>query len=601
MFEDDLIVTSTSIPAPGQEKIEAPKFEELIDHAFIGDIHAHDDLLYGTAWQTPFKIRTKKPVQSDVNSKCYVNYETGGWSGAIVCSNDYANVLPNCVGYANGRFNEIYAEMNKTTGSKYPWLNCNACDFIKRAQSYYPELEIAKEPVPGAIMVWTGGWGNYGHVAIVERINYDGSLFTSESAYSETPTEGNKFYTATRYPASEWGMGGTYKFAGFILNPAVPKIAPEVTPDTKRDEKKNQLMCDIPDLRVRTSPSLKDDNNILDLLPKGNYYNYDKVGIADGYEWFRIAENQWCARVDENAPYIYPYDLFPTKYAINLTEYKEGILEADVKDACAYDTVHVNVRPAAGYVCTKMLVNGKEIINNAFKMPRMGNVTITAEFKETTYSISTYKTLHGKINVSKTKATLGEEITVEAIPNEGYKVARIYSEQVVIKDNKFIMPARNVEIFAEFEAIAAPKFSVGEKVQVLRPGNASADGSHISTFYIGEEFLITNIVWGANFTLEKYPYQLSGYNGHIVGYYKEEDIAYPEEKQPDAPQAFQIGETVRINGKGNTKPDGKGYAVYGLSWKKKVLDYVPGALYAYKLGTDRAAQGYYREQDISKI
>ena len=245
-------------------------FEELTQYSFIGDInHLDEDLVFGTAWQTPFKIRTSKPVQSDANSKCYVNYETGGWSGAIVCSDDYCNVLPNCVGYANGRFNEIYDEMKGTTGSKYPWFNCNACNFIQRAKEFYPELEISKEPVPGAIIVWTGGWGDYGHVAIIERINYDGSLFTSESAYG-----GSMFYTATRYPANEWGMGGTYKFAGFILNPAVPKIAPGVTPDVPKDEKKNQIKCDIPDLRVRTSPSLASDDNILDLLPEGLYYNY---------------------------------------------------------------------------------------------------------------------------------------------------------------------------------------------------------------------------------------------------------------------------------------------------------------------------------------
>ena len=606
MFEDDLILEvlptqkDVEVIPPGQTKVEAPKFEELIDHAFLGDIFEHSDLLMSTAWQTPFKIRTSRPYANETNAKCYINYETGGWSGAIVCSDDPINVLPNCVGYANGRFNEIYDEMKGITGSTYPWFNCNACDFIGRARDFYPELEISTEPVPGAIIVWTGGWGNYGHVAIVERINADGSLFTSESAYG-----GSFFYTATRYPASEWGMGGTYKFAGFILNPAVPKIQPDVTPDRKRDEKENQLMSNIPDLRVRTSPSLKDDTNILDLLPKGNYYKYDKVQVADGYEWFRIAENQWCARVDEDAPYIYPYDLYPTKYNINLTEYKEGVLEADQKTACGYDTVHVNARANAGYVCTKMMVNGKEIENNTFKMPRMGNVTITAEFEECSYKIITHKTLHGKIHTNKTAATLGEEIIVDVIPDEGYKLHRLYSEQVVIKDNKFIMPAMDVEIFAEFEAIAKPVYSVGEKVKVLKPGNATAKGDGISTFYIGEEFVVTNVVWGANFELEKYPYQLSGYKGHIVGYYQEDALIYPsddtDDQDSDVPYAFNVGDMVKIKGKGNTKSDGTGFNVYGLGWKKVVLGYVPNAAYPYKVGKDKTVQGYYKEKDLVKI
>ena len=57
----------------------------------------------------------------------YIRQVSGGWNGAIqgVPTKEGANVLANCVGYANGRFAEIMAE------GKIPYqLVCNAENFI---------------------------------------------------------------------------------------------------------------------------------------------------------------------------------------------------------------------------------------------------------------------------------------------------------------------------------------------------------------------------------------------------------------------------------------------------------------------------------------
>ena len=570
-------------------------FNDLIQYSFIDDINPiNEDLVMGTAWQTPFKIRTTRPTQGETYAKAYANYEHGGWSGAIVCSNDYCNCLPNCVGYANGRFNEIYGEMTGYVGSKYPWFNCNACNFIQRAREFYPELEISSDPVPGAMIVWSGGWGDYGHVAVVERINADGSILTTESAYG-----GSFFYTATRYPANQWGMGGTYKFQGFILNPAVPKIAPGVTPDVPRDAKKNQLKCDIPDLRVRTSPSLADDSNIIDLLPEGVYYNYYEVKVADNYEWFRIAENQWCARVDENAPWIYPYDLFPTKYDVNCTKYKEGIIETDKAKACGYDTVNVVVKPNKGYTCTGSFVNGKAIVGGKFKMPRMGSVTITATFEKSAYNVICEEADFGKTKASPSFADKGAEVVVNIFPDEGYRLSKLYSEQVVIKDNKFIMPAEDVKIFSEFELINNPIYEVGTKVKITKVGNSKSDGSGSTVFHIGGEYIITNIVWNSNLTLAEFPYQLSAWDGTIIGYYKEDSLEFA--KEPIPPSEFTVGETVKIKGRGNSKPDGSGNVTFGIGWKEEILSYSPNDLFPYKLGRNQKVQGYYKAKDLKKL
>ncbi len=71
-------------------------------------------------------------------------------------------------------------------------------------------------------MVWAAGEiGNgsdgAGHVAIVECINADGSIITSDSAYNGKP-----FYTMRRTGAN-WSAGAGKRFIGCIVNPAVQR------------------------------------------------------------------------------------------------------------------------------------------------------------------------------------------------------------------------------------------------------------------------------------------------------------------------------------------------------------------------------------------
>lgn len=158
------------------------------------------------------KIRTTKPS----NNKFYIRKVNGGYSLCIKGkpTDPNANVLSNCVGYACGRFNEIIGKM------KYPELNCNAENFIERAKSI--GLKISNKPVLGGIMVWQKGStlsGNdgVGHVAVVERIDNDNQIYTSESAYG-----GRAFYNVTRKNTNgRWGAGSAYKFRGCIINPAI--------------------------------------------------------------------------------------------------------------------------------------------------------------------------------------------------------------------------------------------------------------------------------------------------------------------------------------------------------------------------------------------
>lgn len=166
------------------------------------------------------KIRKECPK----NNKYYIRIPQGGYNAAVYGepTQPYANVLDNCVGYANGRFNEIGAYGK----CKYQ-LVCDAEDFIESAKKQ--GLKISPTPIEGGIMVWQkgatlGSGDGAGHVAVVERVYDDGTILTSESGWNSWA-----FKTVRRDNTNgRWGQNEYYRFRGCIINPAVkdPKIVP---------------------------------------------------------------------------------------------------------------------------------------------------------------------------------------------------------------------------------------------------------------------------------------------------------------------------------------------------------------------------------------
>lgn len=165
-------------------------------------------------------------LQCPENGNKYYNRKVnGGYSTCIQgntkmdCYNPYLDTLPNCVGYAMGRFNEIGAYK----AFKYA-IPGNAEDWYKNAQKL--KLKVGQEPKLGAIICWrsgeTGkGSDGAGHVAIVEQIIDKNTIVTSESGWSSNT---RLFWTQNRKKGSggNWGQDSKYKFQGFIYNPAVP-------------------------------------------------------------------------------------------------------------------------------------------------------------------------------------------------------------------------------------------------------------------------------------------------------------------------------------------------------------------------------------------
>lgn len=163
-----------------------------------------------TAVSGNFRPRTTQP---DSGNKFYNTTDVGGYSTCIrgnwAGETGYPglNTLPNCVGYATGRFNEIIGRW------KYN-LNGNAGNAASSAQGM--GLSVGSTPALGAMLCWKYTNGGYGHVAIVESINSSGGITISEGGWSN-----QKIFGLVNYSNGEWRNVPGRIFQGFIYNPGV--------------------------------------------------------------------------------------------------------------------------------------------------------------------------------------------------------------------------------------------------------------------------------------------------------------------------------------------------------------------------------------------
>ena len=130
------------------------------------------------------------------------------------------DVLPNCTGYAWGRFYEI-------TGNRPTF--CKATGGTHNAEMWYLDIsdgyERGQEPALGAVICWSkgnaysDGKDGQGHVAIVEKINTDGTITISESGWN------CEWYWQSvpigKDSEGKWYYGDNYHFQGFIYCPTV--------------------------------------------------------------------------------------------------------------------------------------------------------------------------------------------------------------------------------------------------------------------------------------------------------------------------------------------------------------------------------------------
>lgn len=216
-----------------------------------------------------FKPRLSAPAATD---KHWIHTSKGGLNSCILISGN--SCLPNCVGYAWGRFYEILGKAPKLSRANAEmWFGTK--DGYKRGQT--PKL--------GAVICWRkgkAGWASdgAGHVAIVEKVNADGSIVVSESGYKA-------FRFRTRVLRPPYAIGSAYVFQGFIYNPAVK--------DAPKEKKYKALM----NLNFRKSADL--DGAVIGTIEKGTVL----TGTVDKNGWLKTTHDGKTGYVRQKGQKVY--------------------------------------------------------------------------------------------------------------------------------------------------------------------------------------------------------------------------------------------------------------------------------------------------------
>ena len=103
--------------------------------------------------------------------------------------------------------------------------------------------------------------------------------------------------------------------------PYIEDVLPPIVDPVERDEYVNQLLEKSSKLRVRMNPSLS--GTILGYLKADVYYNWYEIVEADGYEWYKIADNQWVAKTSTMV--IYPRKLSYDELQTAVTELRTEV------------------------------------------------------------------------------------------------------------------------------------------------------------------------------------------------------------------------------------------------------------------------------------
>lgn len=221
---------------------------------------------------TEFKPRMTKPEK---DNKYYLRKAAGGVSQCIPGSPEAwtGSTLANCVGYAWGRVAELEENPKCTIG--VPESRVAKSNYAPRSAAAWilsPNgREIGMTPKLGAVACWKHISKNTGHVAVVEKINEDGSWVSSESGYNAF-VFANKTYNSHSYLAN-------YKFQGFIYN--VIDFDPEPQPEPPKPEE------------LKVGDKVK-------IIAPGRATSYGEKPVAYGIGWTRYIK-----KIYKSRPYPY--------------------------------------------------------------------------------------------------------------------------------------------------------------------------------------------------------------------------------------------------------------------------------------------------------
>lgn len=187
---------------------KAIEYYHLINGAYNGE--ARDTEEKGITWEQ---------ISSDPNVNKYYSGHGGinPFTGDNGLDKNNGDRGGNCTAYAWGRRAEmenlvsgdgtLIGTLLGTNGDAYYWYQREVDAGIYRCGDYGPQV--------GAVVCWAyGDSTSNGHVAIIEKINEDGSIITSNGKYGSMDGIPEPFYIS--YYASEADLKAAHNFKGYI-------------------------------------------------------------------------------------------------------------------------------------------------------------------------------------------------------------------------------------------------------------------------------------------------------------------------------------------------------------------------------------------------
>ena len=210
----------------------------------------------------------------------------------------------------------------------------------------------------------------------------------------------------------------------------------------------------------RISISGADD---LQNVPYDTELTVTETSVADGYKLTKLTANRQDIlqtkrfKVTENTRVEATFTLQAQAYSVTTVTLGKGTLQvtgADDLNAVAPGTeLTVTATPAEGYELTELTANGYSILRTK-KIVVNEDLVIKAVFKEKTYRVSLDRAGEGTLYVTGADdldaVTPGTELTVTAIPAEGYELTELTANDRNILDTKKVVVNEDMIIRAIF-------------------------------------------------------------------------------------------------------------------------------------------------------
>ena len=159
-------------------------------------------------------------------------------------------------------------------------------------------------------------------------------------------------------------------------------------------------------------------------------------------------------------------------YTVTAGACDNGSVTTDKQAATMGETVTITATPAAGYeldaynvACETLNLAVTVNADCTFTMPA-DNVTVTATFKKSTYTVTVNPVENGTVVANPTSGNMGDEITLTITPAEGYELESVTvtgvntNVAVTVTDGKFTMPADDVVVIATFREIPVTTYTI---------------------------------------------------------------------------------------------------------------------------------------------